>query len=241
MPAPDCRATGLLAFDTATETLAIAAAGPAGHVHWCGPGGMAASAGLLPQVRSVIAAAGLSLHDLGAIAFGAGPGAFTGLRTACAAAQGLAFGLGIPVLPLDSLAIVAEDSVWRDGLVWVAMDARMDEVYAAAYRWQHGSWVAEQAPALYSVAALAAHWKQSPPDQVAGSALAVFGGRLPVGVARQQRQESNRAAALLRCAQHALAGGSAVDPALALPAYVRDKVAFTTTERAAIAAAKAAA
>lgn len=222
---------GLLAFDTATEVMAVAAAGPAGPACWCGPGGAAASAGLLPRVQAVLANAGLTLGEVEAVAFGAGPGAFTGLRTACAAAQGLAFGLGVPVLALDSLAIVAEDTPWRRGLVWVAMDARMDEVYAAAYHWAGNTWQAASAPALYTLPALRACWAEVPPSQVAGSALAAFGARLPTGTAACQPQPVDRAAALLRCAQQAWRAGRAQDPAAALPVYLRDKVALTTAER----------
>lgn len=224
----------LLAFDTSTETMTIAACGPAGDAVWAGLGGAAASASLLPQAAQLLAQAGLAWHDLDAIAFGAGPGAFTGLRTACAVAQGLAFGLGCPVLPLDSLALVAEDTGWHDGLVWVAMDARMDEIYAAAYRWQGTPprWHADAAPALYTLAALADRWALQPPARIAGSALTVFDGRLPVGSAVLAPQATQRAAALLRLARRAWAQGGAIDPALALPTYLRDKVAQTSAERA---------
>jgi tRNA threonylcarbamoyladenosine biosynthesis protein TsaB len=227
----------LLAFDTATETMALGVCGPAGEYRWAGPGGAAASGALLPRARDLLAEAGLTAGRLQAIAFGAGPGAFTGLRTACAAAQGLAFGLGCPVLPLDSLALVAEDTTWRDGPVWVAMDARMDEVYAAEYRPDGGGWSALVPPALYTLEALAARWSDAPPQRVAGSAVAAFRDRLPFGGALLQAAETDRAAALLRLARRAWATGEAIDPARALPVYLRDKVALTTAERAARAAA----
>jgi tRNA threonylcarbamoyladenosine biosynthesis protein TsaB len=223
----------LLAFDTATETLALGVCAPGIERRWTGAGGAAASAQLLPRAKGLLDEAGIARGQLQAIAFGAGPGAFTGLRTACAAAQGLAFGLGCPVLPLDSLALVAEDAPWRDGPVWVAMDARMDEVYAAAYRPADGGWALIDAPALYTLEALAARWRAEPPQRVAGSAVAAFGDRLPVGPARLASREADRAAALLRLARHAWARGAAIDPAQALPVYLRDKVALTTAERAA--------
>jgi tRNA threonylcarbamoyladenosine biosynthesis protein TsaB len=231
MPSAPLRSPALLAFDTATETLVIAACGPAGDVLWTGPGGAAASAALLPQVQRTLADAGLALSDLDAIAFGVGPGAFTGLRTACAVAQGLAFGLGRPVLPLDSLLRVAEGTPWRTGTVWVAMDARMEEVYAAAYRPVAGGWEVERAPALYPLAALNALWAEVPPQQVAGSALAAFAGRLAPGTAACQPAETDAAGALLRLARQAWAAGRAVPAEQALPLYLRDKVALTTTER----------
>jgi tRNA threonylcarbamoyladenosine biosynthesis protein TsaB len=227
----DTRPPSLLAFDTSTESMAVAAIGPAGSACWTGPGGAAASAGLLGRAREVLAEAGLSLRDLQAIAFGAGPGAFTGLRTACAAAQGLALGLDLPVLPVDSLSLLAEDSPWRDAPVWVAMDARMDEVYAGAYRWADGRWQPHAAPALYTLDALAARWAASPPCRVAGNAAVVFGDRLPLAGARRHGVETDRAAALLRCALQVWAAGGAVDAARALPVYLRDKVALTTAER----------
>ncbi|WP_085978598.1 tRNA (adenosine(37)-N6)-threonylcarbamoyltransferase complex dimerization subunit type 1 TsaB, partial [Rubrivivax gelatinosus] len=109
-------------------------------------GGALASAALLPTVQALLARAGLVLADLEAVAFGRGPGAFTGLRTSCAVAQGLAFGIGCPVLPVDSLLIVAED----------ARVQRMDEVYAARWRWADGRWNEVVAPALYTLEAFAA-------------------------------------------------------------------------------------
>lgn len=223
----------LLAFDTATETMVLGVTGPAGEHRWAGPGGAAASSELLPRARTLLAEAGIARGQLQAIAFGAGPGAFTGLRTACAAAQGLAFGLGCPVLALDSLALVAEDSPWRDGPVWVAMDARMDEVYAAEYRPEDGGWTPLASPALYTLEALAARWSAAPPQRVAGSAVTAFHDRLPFGGALRQAAGTDRAAALLRLARRAWARGEAIDPALALPQYVRDKVALTTAERVA--------
>ena len=182
----------LLVIDTATETLAVAACGPAGEATWSGPGGAAASAQLLPAAMAMLAQAGLQGGALDAIAFGAGPGAFTGLRTACAVAQGLAFGLGCPVLPLDNLAVVAEDSSWHDGApLWVAIDARMEEVYAAAYRRQaDAGWAIVRSPALFTLEALAARWTAEPPQRVAGNALAAFGARLPDGGA--QRHDARR-------------------------------------------------
>jgi tRNA threonylcarbamoyladenosine biosynthesis protein TsaB len=224
----------LLVIDSATETLAVAACGPAGDATWSGPGGAAASALLLPAAMAILAQAGLQGGALDAIAFGAGPGAFTGLRTACAAAQGLAFGLGCPVLPLDDLAVWAEDSAWHDGApLWVAIDARMDEVYAAAYRRQaDAGWAIVRPPALFTLEALAARWTAEPPQRVAGNALAAFGAQLPDGNAQRHDAIVDRPAALLRLARAAWLRGEAVDPALALPVYLRDKVALTSAERA---------
>ncbi len=261
-------AAPLLAFDTSTEALALAVSGPAGgHTH-TGAGGAAASAHLLPQALLLLAEAQLALQDLRAIAFGSGPGAFTGLRTACAVAQGLGLGLGVPLLPLDSLLLVAEDARLQLSLaphaahgaacdVVVLMDARMNEVYAGLYRWLphgpaaelnqsevrgegqlqrqvHGTWQVLQPPALHSLDGLAPLWQGLLRPVVAGSALLAFGDRLALPPASLcLSTEHNRAAALLRLAQHAWATGQGVDAAEALPFYGRDKVAQTTQERAA--------
>ena len=144
----------LLAFDTSTEALAVALQGPGGQRLWNGEGGAQASALLLPTVQQLLDEAGLQLVDVDAIAFGQGPGAFTGLRTACAVAQGLAFGADKPVLAIDSLLIVAEDARADQGFppvleVAVAMDARMGELYAARYRWAAQGWQVLQAPGLW--------------------------------------------------------------------------------------------
>jgi tRNA threonylcarbamoyladenosine biosynthesis protein TsaB len=231
----------LLAFDTATETLAVALCAH-GRTWWhTGPGGAAASAALLPAAQALLAQAGLAMAQVQGVAFGRGPGAFTGLRTSCAVAQGLALGLGCPVWPLDSLLIVAEDARQQLGVpdtdtldLAVAMDARMDEVYAGRRRWVQGAWAPQADPVLTTPTALAADWAASPPQAAAGSALAAFGARLPLppGV-HAVPAERDRGAALARLALAAWRAGPGLDAAQALPLYLRDKVAQTTAERAA--------
>ena len=233
----------LLALDTATERLAVAVVD--GDRQWAADeaGGPLASQRLLPLVFAMLERAGLTLADLDAIAFGRGPGAFTGLRTACSVAQGLAFGAVLPVLAIDSLALLAEDAFAAQGAtdVWVAMDARMDEVYAAAYRRDGAQWATVQAPALWPLAALDAAWQRDPPACVAGTALTAFGPRLACAAALQLPTPHDRAAALARLSRAAWQRDEAVDAALALPLYLRDKVALTTAERDVAKAAKAAA
>jgi tRNA threonylcarbamoyladenosine biosynthesis protein TsaB len=235
------RAPALLAIDTATEHMSIALSWQAREWHHEAPGGARASAGLIPAIRSLLQQAGAELSELDAIAFGRGPGAFTGLRTACAVAQGLSFGSGKPVLPLDTLMLVAEDARLDAGVtdVWVAMDARMQEAYAARYGWRDGRWTVWQAPALYTVEALAARWTHEPPAAVAGTALEAFGDRLPLGSAERVAQALPRARSLIAVARAAWDDGHAVDAAHALPLYLRDKVALTTAEREAAKAARA--
>jgi tRNA threonylcarbamoyladenosine biosynthesis protein TsaB len=226
----------LLALDSSTDALALALLTARGRWHVNEPGGAAASARIVPAAQVLLAQAGIGFPALEAIAFGAGPGAFTGLRTACAVAQGLAFGAGKPVLALDSLMVVAEDA-WglapaAPGLHWVAVDARMDEAYAAAYTRAGGGWSVAIAPALYTLAALAEAWQRDAPAAVAGNALTVFRDRLPQTGVASVPVVTDRAAALGRLACQAWRSGGAIDPAAALPLYLRDKVALTTEERA---------
>ena len=226
----------LLAIDTATDQLAVAVM--AGEREFCAQelGGARASQRLLPLVFELLHAAGLEAGQLDAVAFGRGPGAFTGLRTATSVAQGLALGIGCPVLPIDSLMIVAEDARVRHGAseLWVAMDARMNEVYAGAFRFEHERWQVQREGALFTLPALQAAWQEQPPLAVAGSALAAFGDRLPCGDAlRLGDAGADRAASLARLARAAWAHGAAIDAAQALPLYLRDKVALTTAERSA--------
>lgn len=231
----------LLALDTATEQLAVAVV--AGGREWAAEeaGGPQASRRLLPLAFELLAEAGIGPHDLDAVAFGHGPGAFTGLRSACSVAKGLALGLGCPVLALDSLALWAEDAHARHGVteLWVAVDARMDEAYAAPYRREGERWTALRPPALWTLPALAAAWRDDAPRAVAGNALAAFGDRLPCGDALRVDTRAQRGAALARLARAAWAHGARLDAADALPLYLRDKVALTTAERAAAAAATA--
>jgi tRNA threonylcarbamoyladenosine biosynthesis protein TsaB len=228
--------TRLLALDSSTEQLAVAVA--AGDARWTRTveGGAQASARMLPLSLEGLAACGLGVRQLDAVAFGAGPGAFTGLRCACAVAQGLAFGARVPVVAVDSLMLVAEDarlalSLAERTSLWVAMDARMDEVYAARYTHDGMRWHVIDAPALYTLDALAARWRLQPPLVVVGSAVQAFAGRLPFGAAVTQATVHDRAGALLRLALQRHADGTTVDAAHAMPLYLRDKVALTTAER----------
>jgi tRNA threonylcarbamoyladenosine biosynthesis protein TsaB len=225
----------LLAFDTSTEVLSVALQCDAGLFTWNGPGGALASAQLLPQVRHLLHHSGVGLKQLQAIAFGQGPGAFTGLRTACAVAQGLALGAALPLRPVDSLLIVAEgvrvDHLDAPADLDVVMDARMGEVYAGRYHWTGARWVVTNPPALVSLDGLHAAWALQPPRGVAGSALAAFGERMYCGEALRLGEPIDRAAALMRLAQQRWRDAGGIDAADALPLYLRDKVALTVAER----------
>lgn len=228
----------LLAFDTSNDR--IGAALGAGDRAWLAdaPGGALASSTLLPQLEALLHEAGLGWSAIDAIGFGQGPGAFTGLRASCAVAQGLAFGLGKPVLALDSLLVLAEDARVQCEApalpfdVEVAVDARIDEVYAARYRHDGSAWCVVRPPALYTLAAYRERVGAAP--VLAGNAAAVFGERLGIASSTQVvAAERSRAAALLALAHAAWDAGERLDPAQAQPLYLRDKVALTSAERAA--------
>jgi tRNA threonylcarbamoyladenosine biosynthesis protein TsaB len=223
----------LLAFDTSTDVLSIAATDGAAVWLHSGPGGAQASSTLVPAILALLGQAGLRLADLDAIAFGSGPGSFTGLRTACAVAQGLAFGVDIPVLPIDTLMAVAEEARAQHGVqqVQAQLDARMDEIYTGFYGYHAGRWTQRDDFCLVRPENV------RPEDgwTLAGNALAVYGERIPA----TGLHALPTAAAMLRLAPALLAAGQAVPADQALPRYIRDKVAQTTAERMAAKAALA--
>jgi tRNA threonylcarbamoyladenosine biosynthesis protein TsaB len=230
-----------LAFDTATEHLSIAIGVRDEVFLHEAAGGAQASATIIPAIRQLLAQAGVTLRQLDAIAFGRGPGAFTGLRTACSVAQGLALGSSKPVLPIDTLLAIAEDA--RAGRsepqrTWAVMDARMNEIYAAQYQFADGRWSVIDKPLLTTPAALNERWQAQAPMWIAGNALTAFAGQLSMRDAQCVPGALPRAAAMLMLAQALWVQGGAVDAALALPLYLRDKVAQTTIEREAAKAAK---
>jgi len=243
----------ILAVETSTEwcSVALGRAGSDGaiecfsrHEHT----GARSSSRVLPAVGEVLAEAGIRLADCAAIAFGAGPGSFTGLRTACGVAQGLAFGAGLPVIPVNVLMACAESArtgtppLSPDTSVLVALDARMDQAYAATFRWDDGvgEWRMQGAVQVVAPETVAqpegSFW-------IAGNASAVFGERLAVAehAERVLPEALPGARAMVAIGLRALARGETIDAADAMPIYVRDKVAQTVAEREAAAAAKAAA
>ncbi|KON79633.1 tRNA (adenosine(37)-N6)-threonylcarbamoyltransferase complex dimerization subunit type 1 TsaB [Azoarcus sp. PA01] len=186
---------------------------------------------LLPTLRRLLGDAGLPIATLDAIAFGAGPGAFTGVRLACGVAQGLGMGAGIGVVPICSLAALALQG--EGSTVFAATDARMGEVYSAAYRIDGERAIEVQGPAC------------SPPQQLTlpagerwfgvGSALRVHEASIaPSVLARLAGRDSTavpRAADVARLAAGEVREGRLLAPEYAVPLYVRDKVALTTAER----------
>ena len=242
----------LLAFDTSTDVMSIAVSRDDGAASglWQlqGEGGAKASTGLIAGVLELMRQSDMVLAELDAICFGCGPGSFTGLRTACAVAQGLAFGANVPVLPVNSLLAVAEDALINAfagaerGQVTALLDARMDEIYTATFAFDAGIW-SELLPAkLCKPEGVTLPLPGAGDAVAAGNVFAVYGERLiglPVDAARIQALP--QATAMLRLAPQLLAAGKAVSAEHALPTYIRDKVAQTTAERAAIKATQAAA
>ena len=219
----------LLAFDSSTDTLSIAV--QRGDAVWqhTAPGGPQASAALIPAIQRLLAEAGLGFDTLELIVFGRGPGSFTGLRTACAVAQGLAFGArhgqGVPVLPVDTLLAVAEEARHQHGLTQVVavLDARMDEVYTAPFQFDGHRW---SEPGDFGLLA-PEHIEVPVGWALAGNADAAYPGRIAPAVPAAARVVVlPTASALLRLAPALLAADQA------LPRYIRDKVAKTTQERA---------
>jgi tRNA threonylcarbamoyladenosine biosynthesis protein TsaB len=241
MPSRERHISTLLAFDTSSERISVALGVDERVYTHEASGGAQASATLIPAILGLLSRSGITLGDLDAIGFGRGPGAFTGLRVACAVAQGLALGAHKPVLALDTLMAVAEDARQQFAFdeVWSAIDARMDEIYAGAYVYAEGRWRVSHAPALYEVDALNALWAKQPARAVAGNVPLVFGERLLLPHVQLATAAWPSAAALIALARAAWSDGHSLDAALALPLYLRDKVASTTAEREVQRAAKA--
>ena len=186
---------------------------------------------LLDMVHDLLNACGVKLRDIDGIAFGAGPGSFTGLRIACGVAQGLAMGMDKPVAGVGTLLALAEATAARR--VACCVDARMSEVYQAAYEKIGGAWTAVQEPGVYAPQAV-------PP--LPGEGWVGCGNGFTVYAevlcARYGAQVSGITAGLHARARDVavlavpvFACGGGVSAEHAVPFYVRDKVALMTHER----------
>ncbi len=231
----------LLAFDTSTDTMSIAVQHGEHVFTHTGAGGAQASAALIPAIQALMVQAGLQLSQLDAIAFGRGPGSFTGLRTACSVAQGLAFAAGVKVLPIDTLHALAQEAHSQSHATQIcaALDARMGEMYYAYYIFDS-----------FSRNILMRYSLKTPLNMelmngfvattLAGNVRPVYDAQLPAAVlAAPYVACLPTATAMLRLAPQLIDQGGLVDAQDALPLYVRDKVALTTAEREDVAAAKA--
>lgn len=221
----------ILALDTSTEYLSLAL-WLDGQLHVRDlHAGQTHSQRILPLLRELLDEAGLELAQLGGIAFGAGPGSFTGLRIGCGVAQGLAFGASLPVVGVSTLQALAQSS-GADKVI-ACLDARMGEVYHAAYTRQGDGWQEVIAPGLYKPEAV--------PVIDGGDWVGVGSGWKTYAevLAQAYRSQLSRtlpdeyphAAAIAQLAQPLFAAGHGRPAAEAAPIYIRNKVALKTSER----------
>jgi len=221
----------ILALDTSTEYCSVALWQDGAVIERCELAGQKHSEILIGMLDALLKESGVRLAQLDGIAFGKGPGSFTGVRIACGATQGLALGANLQAAGICTLEALAEAS--GKLRVIAALDARMGEIYHAVYEKQGGVWMTvsepclckpEDAPAVTGVdwfgtgSGFAMHGKTLN-ERYAGQLLGVDGNVVPQAAA----------IAALGAAQFAL--GHGVDAAEALPLYLRDKVALKTSER----------
>ncbi|MBM3350620.1 MAG: tRNA (adenosine(37)-N6)-threonylcarbamoyltransferase complex dimerization subunit type 1 TsaB [Betaproteobacteria bacterium] len=222
----------LLAFDTSTEYLSLALLRGDDVFTFNTMAGQSHSQLILPQLQKLLHEAELQLEELQGIAFGAGPGSFTGVRIAAGVAQGLGFGAHLSVVGVCTLMALAEGS-GADQVI-TCLDARMGEVYHAAYIKEAGTWRAERAPGLYK------------PDAVprldgfgwvgAGNGWQAYSEALGQVYADQlqavRAELVPTANSILTLALPVFSKGEATPASEALPVYIRNRVALKTEERA---------
>lgn len=221
----------ILGLETSTEFCSVALWRDGVVTSRCLEVGQKHSGVLMAMLDSVLVDAGVQLVQLDGIAFGAGPGSFTGVRIACGVAQGLALGANLPVIGICTLQALAQGS--GKNKVVAALDARMAEVYFAVYEKREHGWETVCEPCLclpHSTPAVTGDgWLG------AGSGFAAHGALLQ---ARYDGQFSAidagcvpQAAAIAELAAPMFAAGLGMDAAQAMPLYLRDKVALKTSER----------
>jgi len=223
--------TNLLAVETATEMLSLAVSvGGAVHERSIAAGQRHGEL-ILREIGALLAHARVDIGDLHGIAYGAGPGSFTGLRIACGVAQGLAAARRLPVLGVSTLAAIAEAA--GAPRVVACLDARMHEVYHAAYEKRHDG--------LHEVIPPGLHRPGEVPlpegDGWVGCGAGFAAYREPLTARHGVRLAAilpevfPSAAAILRLAAPRFAAGERGDPGAAVPLYLRDRVALKTSER----------
>jgi tRNA threonylcarbamoyladenosine biosynthesis protein TsaB len=221
----------LLALDTATEQCSVALMLDDVCITRCVQTPRAHADLILPMIDEVLAEAGTTMKQLNAIAFGRGPGAFTGVRIGIGVAQGLAFACDIPVIGISNLAAVAQQATSTTGDILVCMDARMNEVYWARFKF-----------AADALVVAVSDERVSAPDQVVSvvsemgqdAVIALGTGFKAYPVLCRIKHWALDDAALPRAndiaslAQRDFKLGLAVDPAAAQPVYLRDQVTHVT-------------
>ncbi|MCE7950501.1 MAG: tRNA (adenosine(37)-N6)-threonylcarbamoyltransferase complex dimerization subunit type 1 TsaB [Xanthomonadales bacterium PRO7] len=189
---------------------------------------------ILPMIASLLAEAGIARAQLDAIAVGRGPGAFTGVRLAIAVTQGLALALDVPVVPVSSLAALAQDAPDAGASILAVIDARMGEVYAGAFRRGADGLVEAMneetiGKADELILPRSIQWC------VVGTGWDAYcetlAARLPAAPAFADGARYPQARAIAALAAPQFAAGLGVAPEQALPVYLRDKVALTLEEQ----------
>jgi tRNA threonylcarbamoyladenosine biosynthesis protein TsaB len=234
----------ILAIETSTEVASAALLGERGLFSRESAGVHTHSEAILPMVQALLQEAGVTLAQCDAIAFGVGPGSFTGVRTACGVVQGLAFGADLPVAPivtLEAMAQACHDACGAQDVLAV-LDARMGEVYWAQYRYINagGGWQTVTAPTLSAAALVAPVGTPVACGNGLSAYAAVFADpAFPAFAALADVQPSIMPSArqIAVLGRAAAANGVLVGLEQAQPFYLRNKIAFTTAERLAKASA----
>jgi tRNA threonylcarbamoyladenosine biosynthesis protein TsaB len=220
----------ILAIETSSELASVALAHDGGILSHEASGVQTHSQNVLPMVQQLLSEAGIPLARCDAIAFGAGPGSFTGVRTACGVAQGLAFGADLPVVPVVTLLAMAQACRDASGAdeVLVLLDARMEEVYWAQYRYLDG-WQTVLPPALCAPAGVTPIGHPI----ACGNGLIAYAAAFDASPfsAGARRDVVPHARQVAQLAQSEAAAGRTVNARDAQPIYLRNKVALTTAER----------
>lgn len=217
----------LLVIDTSTEACSVALAIdtdfieiseiiPRQHTHR-----------IMPMITEVLAQADVSVKELDAIAFGRGPGAFTGLRIAAGVVQGLAFGANLPVIPISTLAALAQGA-WREfktDYVVSAIDARMNEVYWALYQQQNGLMQLIGSEKISSPSLVTTDQLFSNIRWLGVGTGCEYQSQFQLTIADSYTQRYPSALDMLSLAQDLFARGLVVSAQEAIPVYLRDSVA----------------
>jgi tRNA threonylcarbamoyladenosine biosynthesis protein TsaB len=229
----------LLAIDTSTDFCSVAASRGEALVFRHEPAGQRQAEMILDMVGAVLIDARLDLAQIDGIAFGAGPGSFTGLRIAAGVTQGLALARGAGVVGVCSLLAIAEQAAEEasdeaaDARIISCLDAHRGEVYYAAYRRAGARWEEVSAPGLYTPETVpmvsGGEWTGC------GDGFAAYreglAARLGGCVSEIRPDSGPTARAVLKLAMPRFAAGEFMDAAAAVPVYLRDKVALKTSER----------
>ncbi len=224
----------ILAIETSSELASVALSVNGKIIARESPGTQTHSQTVLPMVRELLAQAGIEISRCNAIAFGCGPGSFTGVRTACGLAQGLAFGADlavIPVVTLEAMAHGCRQITGTDNMLPV-LDARMEEIYWAQYRYENGGWESVFEPSLSAPAAI--QYEGNP--VACGNGIAAYIGQFSELLRDTQYLpliSLPHASQIVELAEIKLRQGLTIKPQDAQPFYLRNKVAFTSAERAA--------